>query len=90
MENAGEARPGQGGRWPWENVEPIPAQQHDRRMPGQSLPTPVLMVLVGAVPVIGFLLWAFVASDQDNRDLERFNQEYYCERYAEPGDPDCW
>lgn len=51
-----------------EHAAPLAPAQQDNRMPGQSLPTPVLMVLVGVAVVVVFAVIAVIAADQPNAE----------------------
>ena len=52
------------GQWVWNGAQWVPsAAKPDGRMPGQSLPTPILMVLISVVAIIlGFAIVSVLAS----------------------------
>jgi len=78
------------GRWQWNGMQWVPAaQRRDNRMPGQSLPTPVLMALVGLAVAVIFGLVAVIFAEHEDSEDGRQVHEIYCERWAEPGDPEC-
>jgi len=78
------------GRWWWDGSQWVPAaQRRDNRMSGQTLPTPVLMILVGLVVLIGFGVAAIIFAEHEDSEDGRQVHEIYCERWAEPGDPEC-
>lgn len=51
-----------------EHAAPLAPVGRDSRMPGQSLPTPVLMVLVGVVVLVVFGVFAAMASEQNDAE----------------------
>jgi hypothetical protein len=60
---AEEPKVSKDGKFYWDGTAWQPMPQADRRMPGQVLPTPVLMVLVAlaTIAVLLFVLFEFAA-----------------------------
>src|SRR5687768_1860752 len=73
----------------WEPVPGFPVAPRDRRVPGQSLPTPVLMTLVGLAVVFFFGVVAVLVAQDAENDAGRESHRVYCERWADENDPDC-
>ena len=66
-----------------EQVAPIAQPTDSRRMPGQTLSTPVIMVLIAVAMVGGVGILAAISADSRSSEIGRETDRIYCQTYPE-------